>query len=297
MTFAIGNPGRAAVELPHGNPPTRVGPSDAELSAFSLEGMLIRAASCRGLMHRATGTHRQDAFALSHQEGHGGTPYAVAVVCDGVGQYGRSDEAAQFTSRRLASLSAQTVPWPEAFIRANGELSKLAVEARADGSNDPDTDGMATTAVAVTVRRDSEGWTGEAAWVGDSTLWHLSLDAQWTLITDSRGDDNDSDYHSTAVRPLPTADGKCSARDFNVGPGALFVMTDGVANPLRWSGDVRETLAGWWMRPPDPFTFAAQVDFARKSHMDDRTVIGIWPEPGEKDAGQESESRATDLPR
>ena len=44
------------------------------------------------------------------------------------------------------------------------------------------------------------------------------------------------------------------------------------------------------MRPPDPFTFAAQVGFARKSHMDDRTVVGIWPSPGEADEGKESES-------
>jgi hypothetical protein len=51
-----------------------------------------------------------------------------------------------------------------------------------------------------------------------------------------------------------------------------------VSNPLKWSHDVQEVLAGWWMQPPDPFTFAAQVGFARKSHMDDRTVVGIWPD-------------------
>ena len=86
------------------------------------------------------------------------------------------------------------------------------------------------------------------------------------------------------------------SREFRVGPGALFVMTDGVANPLKWSSDVQEALAGWWTQPPDPFTFAAQVAFARKSHMDDRTVIGIWPSPGDADEGKESEARAADLP-
>jgi hypothetical protein len=55
-------------------------------------------------------------------------------------------------------------------------------------------------------------------------------------------------------------------------------MTDGVGNPLAWSAEVRDTLARWWTRPPDPLGFAAQVGFARKSHIDDRTVVGIWPD-------------------
>jgi hypothetical protein len=46
-------------------------------------------------------------------------------------------------------------------------------------------------------------------------------------------------------------------------------------------------LAAWWRRPPDPFTFGAQVGFARKTHLDDRTVIGLWPDTGETDAGPE----------
>ena len=32
---------------------------------------------------------------------------------------------------------------------------------------------MATTVVAVTARHNGGTWTGEAVWVGDSTLWHL----------------------------------------------------------------------------------------------------------------------------
>ena len=246
-------------------------------------------------MHRANGTPRQDAFALGHAGG--GTPGLVAVVCDGVGQFGRSDEAAVFTSRRLAALGMEGVPWPDAFARANEELDKIAGEARAASTDDSDADGMATTAVAVSVHREGDGWAGEAAWVGDSTVWHLDAGSRWTLITGpAEGDSSDDDYHSTGVRPLPSPDGGCISREFRVGPGALFVMTDGVANPLRWSSDVQEALARWWMRPPDPFTFAAQVGFARKSHMDDRTVIGIWPSPGEADEGKESEARAADLP-
>lgn len=306
MTFAIGNPGRAAREILHGGPAARVGPADAELSTFALADMVVQAASCRGLAHRARGTHRQDAFALGTRTGDDGKQHAVVVACDGVGQYGRSDEAALASSRWLAGLGSRSVPWADAFAIVNDELAKLAAEARAgaagtqDVADNPDTAGMATTAMAVVAWRDTEertreaGWAGEAAWAGDSTLWHLSPQARWTLIAGPGRDDDeqDDDYHSTSVRPLPTADGECAARGFRAGPGALFVMTDGVANPLRWSDDVQATLAAWWSRPPDPFTFAAQVNFARKSHLDDRTVIGIWPttrktEAGETDAGQE----------
>jgi hypothetical protein len=45
---------------------------------------------------------------------------------------------------------------------------------------------------------------------------------------------------------------------------------------LQGSGQVRDTLGGWWAAPPDVFTFARQVAFARRGHMDDRTVVGVW---------------------
>jgi hypothetical protein len=296
--YSIGAPGRAALELPIGPPTARVGSADVELSAASLAGMLVLAATSRGLEHRAAGTPRQDAFALAHRGDRSETSWVIAVVCDGVGEFTRSDDAAMFVSRRLASLGAAGVPWPEAFARVNDELTKVANEALAADA----ADGMATTAVAVVVRQEAGQWLGEAAWVGDSTLWHLDTNARWTLVTCPSDDDGDPVYHSTNVTPLPSADGTCASCDFRLDGGALFVMSDGVANPLKWSHDVQGVLAEWWARPPDPFTFAAQVGFARKSHMDDRTVIGIWPDGGDADAGSEADaskeigSGATDPP-
>jgi hypothetical protein len=289
--LAIGAPGRAALELPPGPPPDRIGPADVELSTASLPGLVILAASSRGLQHRANGTGRQDAFALGRRDVAGQGEHAVAVVCDGVGSLRRSDEAALLVSRRLAEFASAGASWPDAFACANDELRKVA-EQVADGppSDGPPALAMATTAIAVAVRRDAGVWAGEAAWVGDSTLWHLGDDARWRLISGPAADGDDEVYYSGRVKALPSRDGACHWCGFRIDGGALFVMSDGVANPLRWSREVSQTLAGWWACPPDPFMFAAQVGFARRGHMDDRTVVGIWA--GDGDASREEQPRA-----
>jgi len=265
---AIGDPGRAALEVPDGPPPATIGPSDVELSAASLPGMRIRAASSRGVQHRMQRTLRQDAFAL----GQVAESLAIVVVCDGVGSLDRSDFAATMVSQRLAECGAAGMPWPDAFTCVNTELAKTAAEAESTGMG-----GMATTAVAVSARWDAGHWFGEVAWVGDSPLWHLGDDGQWRPVTGAWARDG-AVYHSSGVRPMPSADGGSSWCSFRIPGGALFAMTDGVGNPLEWSQEVRATLADWWSSPPDALTFAAQVGFAKKSHIDDRTVVGIWPD-------------------
>jgi hypothetical protein len=234
--------------------------------------MRIRAASSRGILHRHQRTVRQDAFALGHRALPGEEPVAVLVVCDGVGSLERSDEAAVLVSRRLAELGTAAVPWRDAYRQVNDELGKSVVSASPAGG--PLT--MATTAVAVSVCREGDDWVGEVAWVGDSPLWHLGSRGDWTLIAGPSPEAEAGDYHSGSVRPLPSADGECSASEFRLSGGALFLMSDGVGNPLSYGPDVRAALAQWWAQPPDPFTFAAQVGFAKRTHIDDRTAVGIW---------------------
>lgn len=266
--FAIGDPGRAASATPDGPPPAEVGPPDFAASSAALPGMRIRAASVRGIQHKAQHTPRQDAFALAQAD----DSRAVVVVCDGVGSLSRSDYAAAVVSQRLAELAMSGVPWLAAFETANAELAKVVAEweARQLGS-------MATTAMALTVRRQDGWWLGEAAWVGDSPLWHLRADGAWEPISEVPAEGGQG-FHSSTVQPMPTPDGGCSWCSFHVYGGSLFAMSDGVGNPLAWSAEVRDTLASWWETPPDVLTFAAQVGFARKSHIDDRTVVGIWPD-------------------
>ena len=249
--FAIGDPGRAARELPAGPPGRPIGQADAELSAATLSGMVIRAASVRGLLHRSNGTSGQDAFAIAQSHTGGSRPpQAITVVCDGVGALGRSHEAARLVSRLLAEAGLNGVSWRDAFALANEEVQALAKQASGGGPEDADLNGMATTAVAAAVQRAGDTWMLTSAWVGDSSLWHLTSEGTWSLLAGGASEDGGEAFHSASVRPLPSADGTCTAGEFSLSGGAIFLMSDGVANPLQWSREVRETLAGWWARPP-----------------------------------------------
>jgi hypothetical protein len=234
------------------------------------------------VLHRGRQVVRQDAYALGHRVREGEPEQAVIVVCDGVGSLAYSHYAAVLVSTRLAEYVAAGAGWPPAFENANAELAKAAAEWEAAGHS-----GMATTAVGLSARWENGYWLGQAAWQGDSAFWHLGDDRRWTLLSGSSLPE-EAGYHSSQVRPLPADDASWTWCSFRARGGALFAMTDGVSNPLMWSTEVQHTLASWWATPPDPYTFAAQVGFAKKTHVDDRTVVGLWPDTaGDGNAGSE----------
>lgn len=274
--FAIGEPGRAGLEVKTGPCPSRHGPADIELSTAEAGGAVVQGASVRGVLHRHTGEVRQDAFA---SQAFGDNQW-VAVVCDGVGSLGRSDEASNLVAWRLAELHALGSSLTEALTLVNGELRELADIYRSDpDATTPDAERMATTVVAISAGLQDGRWLGELCWVGDSEAWHLSPDGEWTLLNDDGEDDADEEIHSTSVRPLPKSSNTFDVVPLCIEGGALFVMSDGVSKPLKWSDDVKQQLATWWSTPPELLTFGAQVSFPRRGHMDDRTVVGLWPTP------------------
>jgi serine/threonine protein phosphatase PrpC len=264
--LAIGEPGRAATEVPPGLP-VAAGVSDIVLTPASTARIEVRAASVRGLQHRSAVQPRQDAYALRAAADN--DDELIAVVCDGVGSLPRSHEAAALAARRLAELGRQGAEWAVAFKDVNDELGALAYCAAT----------MATTALAVRVRAGDEGWHGQAAWVGDSPLWHLSADGDWTPCTAADVTGDDEDFHATSSAALPAANLQVAQLDLDQRDGALFLMSDGVGNPLAWVDEVRNALAQWWAAPPDIFDFGRQVGFARQTHVDDRTVVGLWRRP------------------
>lgn len=277
---AIGLPGRAACELPAGTPPALPAVADHALSEYSTPGLEIRAASIRGLMHRYRGQPRQDAFSVVHDPA---TDTTVVVVCDGVGSLARSHEAAGFVAERLPSHFWTHRDWAAAVKAVNAELHEIVDEVRV--RNEPadwETYGMATTVVAVAISPTPTGLFLQTVRSDDSTVWTLRSDRTWAPV--SAETDGEGAVHVGSVRALPTATPRLHFAEATlVDDIAVFVMTDGVDQPLQGAAEVREVLADWWSSPPSIFDFGRQVGFARKTHLDDRTVVGLWATNGSKD--------------
>jgi serine/threonine protein phosphatase PrpC len=298
--FSVGDPGRAAartVPIPDEAAWDR---RDTVLDGVALfDGARkrvgeVRAASVRGLAHRAYGTVRQDEYSFRR------TPdgrYLVLAVADGVSSGKHSHRAAIIAARRgtevLARLLASTGPaalrWAD-FIRhvANG------VEQRGRhllaGQGVPDVEGvpvreiadlLATTVLYAVVDLAPVGGAHEVhvVSVGDSSAWVLRAGGRWEPQHAVKNDG--AVLHSSSVHALPLLSGTepAPART-TVAPGeALVLMSDGIGDPLAdGTGDVGRFLTGVWSTPPaSGLEFAAQVGFARRSFDDDRTAVAFWP--------------------
>ncbi|WP_311588575.1 protein phosphatase 2C domain-containing protein [Varibaculum massiliense] len=109
---------------------------------------------------------------------------------------------------------------------------------------------------------------------GDSSIWKLNATEWQPLFAEKR---LDTAIASNRVYPLPAiSTPHIAAVELTEGE-ALFLMTDGVGDPLQdGKGELGRALKERWLLPPDPYQFAADVDFSRRSYDDDRTVLGVW---------------------
>ena len=102
--------------------------------------------------------------------------------------------------------------------------------------------------------------------------------AGWEPVRPVKNDG--ADIATASTRALPLAGSEIAAPRVTAlrRSDVLVLMSDGVGDPLHdGKGSVGRFLAAAWARPPAPIEFAAQVDFARSSHDDDRTAVAIWP--------------------
>lgn len=276
--YFIGEPGRAATELGPGLPTRCPDSADHELSECSVPGASVRAASVRGILHRYRNQPRQDRYSVIFDPP---TMTLVVTVCDGVGQFALSQEAASFVAIDVPRAFLAHRDWHRAVAEVNERLQDFIATAgsRARLDQVPGDIRMATTLVAAAICLEPNNRHTSVAWTDDSSAW-LLVEGRWLNLTpDPDTSEDASGFYSGRVRALPHASPSLATAEHPLGDGPLFLMTDGVGVPLQGSEQVRETLAGWWATPPDLFTFAQQVGFARKGHMDDRTVVGVWLEP------------------
>lgn len=269
----IGDSGRTAAAIGPCAPPPYPDSADHELSECAVPGAQVRAASVRGLMHRHKREPRQDRFSVVYDDA---TATLVIVVCDGVGEFALSQEAAAFVALDAPRAYLLHRDWYAAVAEVNRRLAEVAADAphRTRLAAVPD-HGMATTLAAVAIRFTETRRLASIAWAGDTSVWFLEKGG-WESLTDEKPGGDPDAPDSGRVQALPAATAQPAVAERELLDGALFVTTDGIGNPLRDAGQVREALAGWWATPPDVFTFARQVGFARKSHLDDRTAVGVW---------------------
>lgn len=258
---AIGQPGRAATEMRH-RPvrDRRDARPDVALTELEDADLHVLGVSARGVQHCLRGKPRQDAAGVLLVD-----DVLYTVVCDGVGEFARSHVAADHVVDVVLGSLTDGIDVDTALKQANEDLDALARDG--DGP-------LATTVLVAATRSGADGWlTVELWWVGDPYAWAL-LDGGWTVLNPAP--ESTEPYYSTATRALPAADLPVGRRSLSVRADAVFLMTDGVGAPLAHIDDVRTCLAAWWTDRPSIFDFASQVSFARKSHMDDRTVVGVW---------------------
>lgn len=270
---------------------------DTMIDAGVVGALTIRAASVRGAGHRYDATPRQDDFCLGTGGARG--EFLVAAVADGVSAGPRSHLAArvavrlgvQLLTQAMDAGPASAIDWDELVGTIAGHVLLQARKDRGDDGLDARGAAaiMASTAafVIVPVERDPSGVrTCVVVPIGDTSVWVLRAGGTWESVTPVKNEG--AAVASSAVFALPLLPATSIVPLSAVlAPGdALFVLTDGVGDPLgEGVGEVGRALATAWATPPNRYEFAAQVDLARRSHTDDRTAVGIWPDVVPADLG------------
>jgi hypothetical protein len=293
--YAVGEAGSAAIV--EGQPAMLLSQQpDSMLDAGQVGPLTVRAGSVRGAGHRYDGSPRQDDLCFGTAGPNG--EWLVVVVADGVSAGPRSHIAArvavrlgvQLVSEALGRGGPEAINWDELIGKIAGHV---LLQARKE-SGDPDLDArdasqlMATTValVIMPVMPEPDGSRRCTVLpIGDTSVWILRAGGEWQSITAIKNAGEAVATSAVFALPLLPATSLVALPAVLSAGDALFAVTDGIGDPLGdGQGDVGAALAAAWAAPPNRFEFLAQVDFGRRSHTDDRTVVGVWPdrvEPGE----------------
>ncbi|MEV6635085.1 protein phosphatase 2C domain-containing protein [Actinoplanes sp. NPDC051470] len=292
--YSVGDPGNAARKVRAVPDAAEWDRRDTVLDGVEIQGanrqalLHVRAASVRGLGHRYAGTVRQDDYAFRR------TPsgrFLVAAVADGVSNSELSHKAASLITRQgcellagmLDTTPADRLDWPGLIE----ELSRRICIVAQPFMDVPDGAAVAYREVAATMAATAlfgvvdlqpvdGGLPAHVFAIGDSPAWVLRDGRVWKSLHDIK---NSGDGPASSItRALPGRRRDEVPQEALLRPGdVLVLMSDGIADPLQdGSGPVGRFLAESWRTPPAPLAFAGQVDFARRSHDDDRTAVAIW---------------------
>jgi hypothetical protein len=278
-TIHIGDPGNHAVA---GLPSKGIGDlPDTEIDWGKHGKVQVRAASVRGRLHRYEGSLRQDAFALQFHATNNFS-YSIAAVSDGVGSLPLSHIAASIAARSVVKKIKSQLGDVDSIFFNSSDTFQWTIESlnREIKGVCPEEINMACTLIVAVVctsnLEPNSNATCRVLRLGDSSAWLLS-EQRWLCL--SRTSPEEYGLDSNKVSALPFAKNGWHADTDVILPdnSAVFLMTDGIGEPL---GDGQSMLGNYlatcWGEPPAPFHFGHTIDFARRSHMDDRTAVGLW---------------------
>lgn len=296
--FAVGEPGRSGEVLPLPDPDEWNRPDTVCDGVCFLgdQGMLVelRAASVRGSSHRYYGVVRQDEYRYRRT---GDGNFLVCAVSDGVSSGKLSHRAAVFITQKGCELLAERlrdggperIDWTDLVTQlAAGVVSigsTLIARERAGVAPEQVTpaevvERMAATAVfaVVDLRPSADGIPVHLCSVGDSSAWVLRRGSTWEPQAEVKNEGKVIASSRTQALPILPRE-PLEPLETRLAPeDVLVLMTDGIGDPLGdGTGPVGRFLAAEWKRPPQALEFAAQVDFSRRSHDDDRTAVAVWP--------------------
>lgn len=263
---------------------------DTELDWGTVDGIEVRAASIRGRIHRYEGSVRQDSFNIGSisQESES---YLFLCVADGLGSYAESQIAAREATITAARTFRDLLREAGSLERVEpnviiGRIESHLLELLRRREDNPNLslrdvcDRMRTTLTIALIRNvpsEDGRFHGKTFTVGDTSAWVLQKEGNWNPVTPVKG--AHTDVFSSSVSAIPSSSaGKFDEREFAMRKGdAFFLMSDGIGDPLGdGSGLVGEALAEKLRTAPDIYDFARICDFARRTHNDDRTLLGIW---------------------
>jgi hypothetical protein len=241
---------------------------------------LVRAASVAGVAHRLSGRRCEDAYGWALPR-----PDRLAViVADGVSTAGRGGEGADIAVEAAcehlltAEDGGESRGWGEMECLAALRAASQAVSA-AGGVSAAE---LSTTFVVALVSASGAGVEVSLARVGDSSAFVLS-GPEWDELFPGRAEE---ELRGSVVGVLPLgsrAGGDNIETSSVVLPtgGALVLLTDGVADPLRdGPGTVAPALAEVLHGGPSgaltPLALANAADFSRRGCQDDRTILAVW---------------------
>lgn len=276
-----------------GRPALLVGEEPDTLVDWGRVGDLhVRAASVRGRLHRYEGTARQDSFCLGVAEG----AALVVAVADGVSAAPRSDLASRTAVRSAVDFvvsalavgghddgGAGAIDWAGCIDDARVQVLEVARDRAGDPSLDPSVaaGSMATTLTVgvVDLVASDDGTRGvRVVAFGDVGGWILGAEGTWRALTPIKNADSVVAESAVAALPLDYG-GEVVEHRGRLAPGEAFLLlSDGIGDPVGdGTGLVGRELGRAWGGVPTPFELAAWVDFARRTHTDDRTAVGVWP--------------------